>query len=144
MIIFSPTSHFSFDLNNLVTKLLSRPVRMKSDTKENVPIEKERKEFTEEDRLAAPGMEDAERPKSSQNEPESWSEATGTMRCAEESVLGKRSFPGEMNDRENAGGGTPDRPGRPSVPTPSKGRVFYTIDNFRGLLGRRVLFRKKH
>ena len=94
---------------------------MKSEAKENVP--------TDEARLAAPEMEDAQRQKSSQNESESWSETVpggaGTVPSPEESVLGKRSFPGEMNDREDTGGGTPDRPGRPSVPTPSKGRVVF-------------------
>ena len=128
VIIFSPSSP-KISLYSVTTLLfpdLSK-VRMKSEAKENVP--------TDEARLAAPEMEDAQRQKSSQNETESWSETVpggaGAISSQEESVLGKRSFPGEMNDRENAGGGTPDRPGRPSVPTPSKGRVvFSTIDHF--------------
>ena len=112
-------------------------VRMKSEAKENVPSHpgKERKDYNYEDRLAAPVIDDDQRQKFSQNETEPLSETIpgfpgggGTITSTEDSLLGKRSFPGEIN--ENASGGTPDRPGRPSVPTPSKGRVvFSTIKN---------------
>ena len=91
--------------------------RMKSEAKENVPSEKEMKA---EDRLAAPEIDEDPMEKFSQNETESLPGA-GSIPISEESVLGKRSFSGEINLGENAGGGTPDRPGRPSVPTPSKG-----------------------
>ena len=91
-------------------------VRMKSEAKENVPSENG---MEAEDRLAAPKIEEDQTKKFSQNETNSLHEA-GTMPISEDSVLGKRPFPGEINPRENAGGATPDRPGRPSVPTPSK------------------------
>ena len=98
---------------------------MKSEYKENVPSDPGKDRKDDEDGLTKPEIDDDQRLKFSQNEPESGSETvhggTGTIASAEESLLGKRSFQ-EIN--ENASGGTPDRPGRPSVPTPSKGRVF--------------------
>ena len=134
VIISSQTSH----MISLYSVRLIFPdyseVGMKSEAKENFPAEpgKERKDYNYEDRLAAPVIDDDQRQKFSQNETEPLSETIpgggGTITSTEDSLLGKRSFPGEIN--ENASGGTPDRPGRPSVPTPSKGRVvFSTIKN---------------
>ena len=97
---------------------------MKSEAKENVPSDPGKERKSDEERLTTPEIDDDQRLKFRQNE--SWSETvhggTGTIASAEESLLGKRSFT-EIN--ENASGGTPDRPGRPSVPTPSKGRVVF-------------------
>ena len=108
---------------------------MKSEFKENVPSDPGKERKDDEDGLTAPEIDDDQRLKFSQNETESWSETvhggTGKIASAEESLLGKRSF---QKINENASGGTPDRPGRPSVPTPSKGRVVF-FPKIKPLLG---------
>ena len=110
-------------------------VGMKSEFKENVPSDPGKERKDDEDGLTAPEIDDDQRLKFSQNETESWSETvhggTGKIASAEESLLGKRSF---QKINENASGGTPDRPGRPSVPTPSKGRVVF-FPKIKPLLG---------